>query len=160
MALEASGRLGSPQLAGVKVNPLGFGARVAGRSAGAPGAGILGEAITAGVSAAITMRAQKQAKGEAAKSKTPQFGRLAFLAVSASELALIALETHGGVRLRLGPVIESVPRSQVASVALGRGRPLMAVPLTVTFSDGTSWALEVARPLKRRAEELARVFAG
>jgi hypothetical protein len=160
MAIDASAMLHSPQLAGVKVNPLGLAARTAGRMGGVSGAGagVVADAISAGVNNAMAMRAEKQALESAAKAQTPKFGRIAFLAASATELMLIELKTHRGVQLRLGEVIASVPRAQVASAKLGRGRMLLSPPLTVSLTDGTSWALEVPRPAKRRAKQLVRAL--
>lgn len=160
MALDATTTLGMTQLAGVKVNPLGMAARTAGRMGGASGAGLVADAISAGVNTALGMRDEQRAREAAAEAVTPPFGRLAYLAATASELALIEVQTYSGVKLRLGDVIASVPRQQVASAALGRGRRMLSPPLTITFTNGTLWRLEVPRPSKRRAKELVRELGG
>ena len=162
MALDATAALGSAALAGVKVNPLGMAARLAGGAGGTPGPGVLGEVISAGVNAALTMRDQRRVAEVTAQPEvvTPKFGRLAYLAASATELALIEVQTYKAVRLRLGTVIASVPRADVASAVLGRGRRMLSPPLTITFTNGTQWALEVPRPSKRHANELVRALGG
>jgi len=84
MALDASHLPGSPQLAGVKVNPRGRARRVGGGVAGAvvgPVAGGIGARIAVGRPDAATA------------SQTPAFGNLAYLAVTDSELALIKLKS-------------------------------------------------------------------
>ena len=130
MALDASQVLGSPQLAGAKVNPRGMARRVAG-------------GVTGTLPARIAYGPSVRASAE-----TPTFGRLAFVAVTESELALIKLKS-GVVRVFLDEVVERVPRSAVASAELGGG---VAPPLTIVFTDGSTWDLEVPRPSKGHAK--------
>ena len=49
-------------------------------------------------------------------------------------------------------VIASVPRSAVASAELGQGK--VSSPCTITFSDGGTGELEVARARRRGAERV------
>jgi hypothetical protein len=105
MALDASGVLGSPQLAGVKVNPRG-----AGKSTAANFSGIYGGLVGAGIGAAAGMKAEQSQARMASGSETPRFGRLAYLPV-----------TEKVVTVYLGEVIARVPRSEVASVELSGG---------------------------------------
>lgn len=157
MAIDASELLGSPQLAGVKVNPLGFGKRTAGKFGGVgAGAGVAG-AVSVGLTNAIGMKAEKLASQAAAESRTPEFGRLAYLALTEHELALVELVQDGMVGLRLENVIERVPRNDVASAELGRAG-LFSPPLTVGFTDGNTWRLEVPLPSKKHAKELVRAL--
>ena len=132
MALDASQLLGSPQLAGAKVNPRGMARRVAGGVAGTLPARIV------------------YGPSNRTASDTPKFGRLAYLAVTESELALIKLRS-GVVRVFLDEVVERVPRTQVASAELGGG---VAPPLTIIFSDGSNWDFEVPRPSKGHAKSV------
>ena len=149
MGLDASQLLGAPQIAGVKVNPRGMAKRVAGGGrgvgAGAGGAGILGGAIGSKI-------ASKMQPGSV-PSESPDFGRNAYLALTDDELALIKLKS-GVVTLKFDEVLARVPRSDVTSAELGGG--VSAVALTITFTNGTAWALEVPRPSKKHAEELVR----
>ena len=146
MALDASQILGSPQLAGVKVNPRGAAkSRIAG-SAGAGVGGIVGGAL----GASADKIAGRQPQGA---SETPKFGRVAYLAVSEDELALIKLK--GLVTFALDEVIARVPRSDVASAELGSG---IAPSLTITFADRDSWRLEVPRPSKKDAQAVVHAL--
>ena len=153
MAIDASEVLGSAQLAGVKVNPVGFGKRTAGRFGGAGAGAGVGGAISAGLTTAIGMKAEKQAQQAAAQSRTPDFGRLAWLAVTEHDLALVELKQDGMVGLRLESVIERVPRTDLASAELGRAG-LFSPPLTLGFADGNTWRLEVPLPSKKHAKEV------
>jgi hypothetical protein len=132
MALDASKVLGSPQLAGVKVVPLGRTAKAAG-----------GIAIGGAVSAVM------RAPGRGA-DMTPNCGRLAYLAVTDSELALVRIKIGG----RMSEVIKRVPRAQVRSAEYGKG--IMAAPLTITFDDGSTWRLETG--IRKQAEEVVRAL--
>jgi hypothetical protein len=130
MALDASQVLGSPQIAGVKVNPSGMAKRV-----GVAIAGTLPARIVHGPSGQTT-------------SNAPKFGRLAYLAVTADELALVKLKS-GLVTLKLEEVLARVPRSEVASAELGSG---LAPPLAITFGSGESWQLEIPPPNRKHAQ--------
>jgi hypothetical protein len=149
MALDASQILGSPQVAGVKVSPKGFTKSVAAGSAGVGVGGIVGGAI----SATAGMRADRRQAQLA--SETPKFGRVAYLAVTEDELALIKLK--GLVTFTLDEVIERVPRSDVASAELGRG---IAPSLTIRFGNRDSWQLEVPRVAKKDAQAVVHALGG
>jgi hypothetical protein len=151
MALDASSVLGSPQLAGVKVNPRG-----AGRSKIAASAGLGGGVVGAAIGAGAGMKAERKQAQIASASETPNFGRLAYLAVTEGELALIKLKS-GMVTVHLDEVIARVPRSDVASAELGGG---VSPSLTITFGIGGSWQLEVPRPSKKHAQEVVHALGG
>lgn len=158
MAIDASGILGAQQLAGVKVNPLGFGKKTAGKFGGAGAGGGVGGLVSAGVTNAMGMKAEQAGRAAAAESQTPQFGVVAYLAVTDRELALVNLERSGAAGLRLADVIERFPRSDVASATLGRGI-LFAPPLTVAFTNGNTWRLEVPITSKKQAKRLVRALS-
>jgi hypothetical protein len=86
----------------------------------------------------------------------------AVLAVTAQELALIRYALHG-VSLTAGQVLLRMPRSEVQSALLGRGRHGMIgtapTPLTIVLVNGDTWRLEVFRIDKRRAEALVQALA-
>jgi hypothetical protein len=153
MAHDASEILGAPQLAGVKVNPRGFGRRAGANFTGG-NAGLIGAAV----SAAAVDRANKKKAEAAAASSAPDFGRIAYLAVTADELALIELKQKSAVTLELREVIARIPRSEVASAELGGGHTLMSPPLTITFTNGDVWLIEVPRPNKKQAQQLVGVL--
>jgi hypothetical protein len=153
MALDAAPLLGATQLAGVKVNPKGYGKSTGARSAGVGAGGLIGAAISAGAS----MKADKQRAQAAAVTQAPDFGRLAYLAVTADELALIKVK--GALTVKLDEVITRVPRSEVASAQLGDAR-VYSPSLTITFNGGETWLLEVPRPSKKDAQKVVDALAG
>jgi hypothetical protein len=139
MAIDASGVLGSRQLAGVKVNPPGYAWRQARNQAGTLAAGIVHGGPPPG------------------RADTPPFGRLAYLAVTDQELALVKLRSRKAVMLKAAEVIARVPRSQLQTAELGPG---YAAPLTIIFGDGGTWRLEVPPPSKRYAREVMHALGG
>jgi hypothetical protein len=157
MAHDASEMLGATQLAGVKVSQFGFAKKTAGKFGGAGAAGGVGGLISAGWANAMGMKAEKQAKQAAAESQTPQFGIVAWLAVTDREVALVELKREHSVGMHLESVIERVPRSEVASAEVGPG-VLFAPPLTVGFTNGNSWRLEVPIVCKKDAKKLVRAL--
>ena len=121
MAIDASAVLGSPQLAGVKVNPRRYAWDLSSTQADALSRITLGRRPPGG-------------------RQTPKFGRLAWLAVTAGELALVKLKTSNGVTLKPGEVTARVPRRELKTVKWHRG---YVSPLLVVFGNGDQWLLEV-----------------
>jgi hypothetical protein len=145
MAIDASDLLGSPQLAGVKVNSRGTGKRAGATAAGAAGGGIVGAAI----GATRQGKAGREKAEWASASQTPEFGRVGYLAVTANELALIRMKS-GLVTMKLDEVLVRLPRSDVRGVELGKG--VSTAPLVVTLAHGETWQLEVPAPSKKHAQ--------
>lgn len=131
MAHDASQLLGAQQLAGALVNRRGHGWQHAARQTG------LAEVAIGYVAGQRASRYTTQ---------TPQFSRTAFVAVTDHEITLIKYGP-GGRNGKAGEVLARVPRSEVASAAVSRG--VLRTNLTISFTDGGSWALEVS-PLVRR----------
>jgi hypothetical protein len=150
MGLDASSVLGSAQIAGARVNPKGFAKKTITRSA-ASHAGVVGAAVTARAG----YKAQQEQAEAAATSETPSF-KLAYLALTADELALVALKA-GLVSTKLGEVLMRVPRAEVASAEMGGG---FSSALTVTLHDGGQWLLEVPKVSKKDAERLVSELTG
>ncbi|MEO9176405.1 MAG: hypothetical protein ABI317_12900 [Gaiellales bacterium] len=50
-----------------------------------------------------------------------------------------------------------VPRREVSGAELG-GAGLNSPPLTITFTNGNTWQLEVPRPSKKGAHEVVRAL--
>jgi hypothetical protein len=142
MALDASEILGSPQLAGVKVNRQGT----------------TKKAYVGIVGAKIIDKANERKGKVAPESQTPDFGRLAWLAVTADEVALVELK--GSLTLKLNEVIARAPRSEVAAAELGGASIMISPPLKIQFKDGGSWDFEVPRPSRNDAVAVADVLAG
>ena len=149
MALDASEMLGVPQQAGVKVNPRGMGMRAATLYGGYSG-GAIGPAINA-------RRHPNTSGRSAAGSDTPTFGRLAYLAVTADEVVLIEVKSRIFTTY-LANVLACVPRAEVRDLVLDKGG-LYSMPLTVNFTGGERWALEVPKPYMRDARRVAEAFA-
>jgi hypothetical protein len=163
MGLDATELLGSQQLAGVRVNPPGAylatvsrqgGTSQGGFGGGAAGGlgGMLGSSLMAGW-------ARKKARTQAAetpRSSAPDFAPMAFLAVTATDLALVGIDAR--TTARLTSVLAKVPRSRVAGVVLDTAGPLVSKPLTVTFVGGDVWILEVSAALKRHARKVAEAL--
>jgi hypothetical protein len=150
MGLDASKVLGSPQIAGARVNPKGFAKKTITRSA-ASHAGVVGAAVNARAG----YKAQQEQAEAAAQSDTPRF-KLAYIAVTADELALIRLKA-GLASTKIDEVLMRVPRSEVASVELGGG---FSSALTVELRDGSTWLLEVPKVSKKDAERLVAELGG
>src|ERR1041385_2941998 len=130
---DGAGALGAPQVAGAWVNRRGKAKRTMSTVSGAEIGGVVGSVVGAGLG-----KGSPQPTAE-----TPQFGAFAYLAVGADEVALVKGK-QGLVGLKMtGDVVARAPRSEVASVELGQGK--VAFPLTVTFTNGSQWDLEVAR---------------
>ena len=142
MALDASELLGTAQVAGTKVNPIGS-ARKRARVAGA-GVGMVPMEIAA------KLMFGKKSK-ELQVSQTPAFGVLGYLAASDTELAIISTGTEKGVKVRLKDVVARAPRSEVASAEMSGA---MLGKLVITFTDGRRWTFEVPTPNKKDAREV------
>jgi hypothetical protein len=153
MALDATQILGSPQLAGVKVNPRGMG-----KATGAMYGGMYGGVVGAAAGAARSMKANQEKIDYRESSDTPQIGRLAYFVVTPDEVALIELKSKI-VTTYLDQVIARVPRAEVESVTLSGGG-LYSPPLTVTFRNGEIWELEVPKPSKKYAKQVVEELGG
>jgi len=140
MAIDASDAPGSRQIAGVKVNPAGYAWRLARNQTG-------------------TMAADVVHGGQphSGPAETPRFGRLAYLAVTDQELALVRLRPRKVVMLKAAEVIARVPRSQLQTAEL---RPGYVAPLAITFADGATWRLEVPPPSKKYARAVVHALGG
>ena len=136
MAFNASHIIGSPELVGVTVLPRGMSKRQASATGGS-----------------LPARIALGPTGETA-SDLPNFGRMAYLAVTDSELALVKVKT-GRWTTKLDEVIVRIRRTDVASAELGSG---VICPLTITFGNGDIWRLEVSRLNKRHAQAVVHAL--
>jgi len=134
MAHDASELLGAQQLAGTTVNPKGYGWKE-----GAARVGVVGPTI-----AYATARRSKEDI-----SDTPAFPRIAFLAVTDQEVALLKIGS-GGLNGKLEEVLARVPRSEVASAEVSGGA--LRCPVSINFTDDSSWQLEVSRLIRKQAQ--------
>jgi hypothetical protein len=145
---DASGALGAPQLAGTWVNRKGTAKRLVGGVAGGQIAGAAG-----------TIAAERMAgRSSGGVPDTPEFGREAYLAVSETEVALVKTKS-GLMKLKVtDEVIARAPRTEVARAELGGGK--LACPLTIEFTNGSKWNVDVPRGGKGSAERVVAVLSG
>jgi len=139
---DASAALGAPEVAGAWISSSGTAKRVASTVAGLD-AGALGSAVAAKVVGGGSARTS---------AETPAFSGYAYIAMSATELVIVKGK-QGLVGMKLtDEVIGRTPRSEIASIEMGEGK--VAAPLTIAFSDGGQWDLEVARARRGGVEKL------
>jgi hypothetical protein len=150
MALDASQILGSPQVAGCKVNPRGTN-KATMRQVG------MGEGLGGAITSAVAGKHVGAERAQAAASETPSFEVIAWLALTASELALVSINRKKG--LSLDQVLARVPRAEVSSVELGKAAPLVSKPLIITFTNGNQWIVEVPSLAKGDVKEISASFA-
>jgi hypothetical protein len=137
MAADASVALGSPQVAGLFVNPTGFGRRAIATGVG----GVVG-----GVIAAKTTPKQ---------TDLPSFGRVGYLAATESEIALVKTKS-GLIGMKVtDQVLARRERSEIASIQLDGGA--LSSKLTVQFIDGDEWLFEVPRVKARDARQFVEM---
>jgi hypothetical protein len=150
MALNASDILGSPEVAGCKVNPRGANKGTIAKAGVGQGLGGVAAGVVAG-------KKRKAEVAEAATAVTPSFGTIAWLALTAEELALVDIEVKRG--LKLSNVLARVPRSEITSVVLGKAPPLISKPLTISLANGDHWILEVPALGKGGVKDIVGAFA-
>jgi hypothetical protein len=146
---DASSALGAPEIVGAWVNRQGKARRTMSTVSGAEIGGVVGSVVGAGIS---------RGGSPPPTAETPAFGAFAYLALSAGELVLVKGK-QGLTKLKMtDEVVARVPRSEVASVDLEPGK--LASPLTITFSGGGQWQLEVARAHRGAAERVVAELGG
>jgi hypothetical protein len=142
MAIDASELLGAPQIAGVKVMARGATMGRAWNQGGAAAGGLIGAAGGAFASG----KASK--KGSAGRAETPEFKGQALLALTDDEIALIKLK-QGAVSAKPTEVIARAPRDQVTAANVSSG---LVPKLSISFADGSAWAMDVPRVVKKQGD--------
>ena len=140
MAHDASQLLGARQLVGTTVNPRGYGWRE-----GTARVGVVGPAIG--------YAATKHAKENT--SQAPPFPRIAFLAVTEQEVALIKIGS-GGLNGKLEEVLARVPRGDVASAKVSPG--VLRTNLTINFTGGGNWEFEVSPLIRQKVVQVVHAL--
>lgn len=148
MANDASEALGGPEVAGTLVSPRGLTKKMSMGTAGAQVGGLVG-------TLAATAMAGKTAKATPAM---PSFGRSGYLAASETELVLTRTSQLGWKPHPKGDALVRVPRSDVQSVELERGKVLSHLKLT--FADGLVWEFEVALANRKGAVAFTTALGG
>ena len=147
MAKDASQALGAPELAGTLVNPSGYAKKATIHAAGRVVAGMAGHLAATKAAGAETSGAPE----------VPDFGRVGYLAVSASDVALV--KTKAGWKMTpTDEVPARVPRTDVASSELAEGRLLSR--LTIEFSNGVGWQFDIPRNDKKTARGVVEALGG
>ncbi len=140
MATDASDVLGATQVAGAFVNPRGFGRQVSARAMG----GLIGGAIAA--------------KTAPDQGEVPNFGRVAFVAATPDEVAIIKTKS-GMIKMKLtDQVLARRSRAEISSVELKRGA--LTSPLSIQFSDGSFWSFDVPKANQKSALQLVEQLNG
>jgi hypothetical protein len=146
MARDASEALGAPEVAGSFVSPKGLTKRMTGIAAGGVVGGVIGGMAAAGWSGA------KGFEG------APPFGTIGYVAVSASEVAIVRGKS-GLLKPKVGAeVVARAPRSDVASAELEGGA--LKAALTIRFTDGGWWEFEVPKIYRKTAEQVVSALGG
>jgi hypothetical protein len=147
MADDASGALGAPEIAGTFVNPKGMTKKVTASVAGGEIAGVAGN-LAAGLATGPAY---------AGAPDVPEFGRVAYVAASADEIAIVRTKS-GMLKMKIGEeVLARVPRSEIASVELDEGRLLSH--LKIAFRNGVVWEFDIPKANKKSAQGLARALS-
>jgi hypothetical protein len=148
MADDASRALGAPEVAGSLVNPKGLTKKMTASTAGSQIGGAIGS-MAAGAIAGRT---------SGAVAEMPSFGRVGYVAVSDSEVALVKTKT-GAFKMKItDEVLARVPRSEVAAVELDQGKLLSH--LKIEFADGAVWQFDVPKQAKKTAQNVTRALGG
>jgi hypothetical protein len=148
MADDASAALGAPQVAGTLVNPKGMTKKVTASVAGGEIAGAAGTfAASMGAGSAY-----------AGAPDVPNFGRVAYVAASDSEIALVKTKS-GAFKMKVtDEVLASAPRSDVASAELEQGKLLSH--LKIAFTNGVTWEFDIPKQAKKTAQGLVTALGG
>lgn len=148
MADEAARALGAPTIAGTFVNPKGLTKKMTASVAGGQIGGVLGSVATG----AITDRRSGAAQD------VPSFGRVGYLAVTDTEVALLGTRT-GALKMKIdNTVLARAPRAELTTAELDEG--VLLSHLTIGFSDGVWWQFDVPRQARKDARAVARALRG
>jgi hypothetical protein len=148
MANDASQALGATEVAGTLVSPRGLTKKMSMGTAGAQVGGLVG-----------TLAANALSSKTAKKTPDmPSFGRVGYLAASETELVLTKTSQLGWKPYPKGDALVRIPRGDIQSVDLERGKVLSR--LRVTFADGRAWDFEIPRANRKGAMEFTSALGG
>ena len=144
MAGEGTAALGAPVIAGTMVNPRGFGKKAS--------AGAIGGVVGAVAATAVAGRSSKA-------SDVPAFGRVAYLAASETEVALIKTKS-GALKMKVtDDVLARAPSTELQTVELKDGKLLSSMRVQFV-TNGTVWEFDVPKIGKKNAKELVFALGG
>lgn len=148
MADDASAALGAPQVAGTLVNPKGLTKKMTASVAGGQIAGVAGN-----LAASLATGPAQQGAAD-----VPDFGRVAYLAASDREIALLKTKT-GAFKMKVtDEVLARIPRTEIASSELAQGKLLSK--LTIGFTDGATWEFDIPKQAKKTAQGFVTALGG
>ncbi|HEX3831471.1 MAG TPA: hypothetical protein VHW04_05830 [Solirubrobacteraceae bacterium] len=143
MAGDGTAALGAPEIAGTMVNPRGFTKKMS--------VGAIGGVVGAVAATAVASRSSKAAD-------VPAFGRVAYLAASETEVALIKTKS-GALKMKVtGEVLARAPRAEIETVELKDGK--LIAHLRLQFANGTVWEFDVPKIGKKNAKQLVLALDG
>jgi hypothetical protein len=148
MSNDASEALGGPELAGTLVNPKGLTKKMTASVAAREVGGIAGS------------MAQSVAMGSLYEGapEVPQFGRVGYVAVTDTEIALVKTKA-GALKMKVtDEVLARVPRDQIKSAEMDQGRLLSH--LRIVFENGRTWEFDVPKMGKKTAQAVIRALGG
>jgi hypothetical protein len=149
MAQDASSVLGASEVAGTFLTPHGLTRKMTAHVAGG---------VVAGAAGRVVADAIAGAPGGERTDRTPEFGRIGYLAATAEEVALVRGKS-GLMRPKVGSeILARVPRSQVSAVTLDRGA--LKAELRIEFADGGLWRFEVPKINRATAERVVSALGG
>ena len=149
MAHNGAVALGAPEIAGALVNPTGYMKKTVAGAAGREVARLVGSAA-----AALGTR-----DGNKGVSSLPDFGRVGYVGVSATEVAL-AKTKYGWKMKPSDEALARAPRSELASAELEQG---MVSHLSLRFANGqlgSSISRDRTRKRRGRSSRSSRARAG
>lgn len=144
MAADGSAALGAPELAGTLVNPKGYAKKSVARVTGREVAGMVGS-----MAAGLLARDRQV-------PDLPHFGRVGYVAVSATEVALIKTK-FGWKMTPTDTVWARAPRSELISAELDEGR--MVSHLRLRFCGDQMWEFDVPRSDKKTARAVVAALS-
>jgi hypothetical protein len=90
--------------------------------------------------------------------EVPNFGRVGYVGVNASELALVKTKS-GAFKMKVtDEVLASAPRTDIASSELDQGKLLSH--LKIEFTNGVTWEFDIPKMAKKTAQELVTELGG
>ncbi len=147
MSSDASAVLGAQEIAGSFVSQQGLTKEITGQTASRLTAPAVGPVVAGGLASGFT-------SGRGA----PDFGNTGYVAVTASEVAIVKAKA-GMMKPKVGDVvIARQPRDQITNVELDNH--LLTAGLTITFSSGGAWSFEVPRAFRSSAQRVVQALGG
>ena len=130
MDVDVSQVLGQPVLAGAFVSPRGATRKITAGTAGAVVGGLVGTAVSAAM--------EKRSRGGG--GALPEFGRFGYLAVTATDVALLRAKSAVFKPKVVSEVVARVPRTAISDIRFESG---LLSRLSIQHADGSLWEFEI-----------------